>query len=73
MLGRAHESAEDLREQLDLLDDQVMRYGRAIETAAPARAAGYVVPATRVEGAEIARQAAKLADRAVRSVPSRCA
>jgi hypothetical protein len=71
MLGRNQESAEDLRMQLDLLDDQVMRYGKAIETAAAARAAGYVVPATHVEGAEIARQAARLSDRAVRSSDSR--
>jgi hypothetical protein len=71
MLGRAQEPAEELREQLDLLDDQVMRYGRAIETAAAARAAGYVVPATQVEGAEIARKAARLADRAVQSADSR--
>ena len=71
MLGRHQESAEDLRMQLDLLDDQVMRYGKAIETAASARAAGYVVPATQVEGADIARRAARLADRAVRSSDSR--
>jgi hypothetical protein len=67
MLGRAQESAEDLRERLDLLDDQVMRYGRAIEMAATARAAGYVVPATRAEGADIVRQAGRLADLAVRN------
>jgi hypothetical protein len=71
MLGRTQESAEDIREQLDLLDDQVMRYGGAIETAAAARAAGYVVPATQAEGAGIARHAARLADRAVRSSDSR--
>jgi len=71
MLGRAQESADGLREQLDLLEDQVMRYGRAIEMAATARAAGYVVPATQVEGADIARQAGRLADRAVRSGDSR--
>jgi hypothetical protein len=68
MLGRGQESTEDLREQLDLFDDQVIRYGRAIETAAAARAAGYVVPATHGEGA---RQAARLADRAVQSADSR--
>ncbi len=71
MPRRTQDSAEDLREQLDLLDDQVMRYGRAIEMAATARAAGYVVPATRVEGADIVRGAGRLADRAVRSGDSR--
>jgi hypothetical protein len=71
MLGRSPETAQDLRAQLDLLDDQVMRYGRAIETATAACAAGYVVPATLVEGAEIARRAARLADRAARSSDGR--
>jgi hypothetical protein len=71
MLGRTREPAEDLCEQLDLLDDQVMRYGRAIEMAAAARAAGYAVPATQAEGAGIARQAARLADRAARGSDSR--
>jgi hypothetical protein len=61
MLSRA-----DIRTDLDRLDDVVIRYGRAIETTAAARAAGCTVPSTRIEGADIARRAGLLADRAAR-------
>jgi hypothetical protein len=63
--------AETLREQIDRLDDEVMGYGRAIETTAAATAAGCVVPSTRREGKEIARRAGKLADQAVTGAESR--
>jgi hypothetical protein len=61
----------DLRHELDELDDAVMRYGRAIETTAAARAAGCAVPSTLTEGGDIAHRAARLADRAVTATESR--
>ncbi len=61
----------DIHRDLDALDDAVMRYGRAIEVTAAARAAGCAVPSTRVEGGEITRHAAQLADRAVTGAGSR--
>jgi len=67
---QADPSAE-LREELDGLDDAVMRYGRAIEMTTAARAAGYAVPSTRTEGAEIAHRAGRVADRAVTAAESR--
>lgn len=60
-----------LRDELDLLDDAVMRYGRAVEVTTAARAAGCAVPPTRAEGAVIARRAGRLADRAVTAAESR--
>jgi len=51
---------------LDRLDDEVAGYGRAIETAVAARAAGYAVPSSREEGADLVRRAGALADQAVR-------
>lgn len=59
-------SRRAIRDDLDRLDEIVMRYGRAIETTAAGRAAGCTVPSTRTEGADIARRAGLLADRAVR-------
>jgi hypothetical protein len=56
---------EPVRAALDRLDDEVSGYGRAIETAAAARAAGCTVPSSRAEGAEVARRAGAMADRAV--------
>jgi hypothetical protein len=56
---------ERVRAALDRLDDEVAGYGRAIETAAAARAAGCSVPSSRTEGADLARRAGSLADRAV--------
>jgi hypothetical protein len=50
---------------LDRLDDEVAGYGRAIETAVAARAAGCAVPSSREEGADLARRAGALADQAV--------
>jgi hypothetical protein len=67
MLGRP----DTLHEELDRLDDEVMRYGRAIETTVAARAAGCAVPSIRREGAGIARRAGRLADRAVTSAEGR--
>ncbi len=58
------QEADELRAGLDRLDDQVMRYGRAVETATLARAAGYFVPSMHDDGAGIARAAGRLADRA---------
>jgi hypothetical protein len=50
---------------LDRLDDDVAGYGRAVETALAARAAGCTVPSSRADGADLARRAGALADRAV--------
>jgi hypothetical protein len=50
---------------LDRLDDEVAGYGRAIETAVAARAAGCAVPSSREEGAHLTRRAGALADGAV--------
>jgi hypothetical protein len=61
----------DIRAELDRLDEAVMRYGRAVETTAAARAAGCAVPSTRAEGAEIVRRAGLLAGRAVTAAESR--
>jgi hypothetical protein len=65
------DAAQMLRADLDRLDDEVSRYGRAIETAVAARAAGCFVPSMLVEGGDIARGAGQLADRAVRQGESR--
>ncbi len=54
-----------IRQALDALDDEVAGYGRAIEIAVAARAAGCTVPSSRAEGADLARRAGALADRAV--------
>jgi hypothetical protein len=54
-----------IRAALDRLDDEVAGYGRAVETALAARAAGCTVPSSRDEGAGLARRAGALADRAV--------
>jgi hypothetical protein len=72
MRMRTHpEEADPLGDRLDRLDDEVMRYGRAVETAVAARAAGYFVPSTQDEGADIARAAGRLADRAAKGRQSR--
>jgi hypothetical protein len=72
MLSRSQpDDRAALRDDLDQLDDVVMRYGRAIEMTAAARAAGCAVPSMRTEGADIARRAARLADRAVAAAESR--
>jgi hypothetical protein len=71
MLTRTHAPAESLRDEIDQLDDQVMRYGRAVETALAARAAGCFVPSVRLEGADIARRAGRITDRAVTGGESR--
>ncbi|HEY2788882.1 MAG TPA: hypothetical protein VGI72_05460 [Gaiellales bacterium] len=63
--------AETLGERLDLLDDEVMHYGRAIETAIAARAAGCYVPSLHDAGADIARGAGRLADGAAKGPESR--
>ena len=65
MRTRTPPEAETLRTALDRIDDEVAGYGRAIETAVAARAAGCTVPSSRAEGAELARRAGRLADRAV--------
>jgi hypothetical protein len=65
------EEAGTLGEQLDRLDDAVMRYDRAIETTLAARAAGCFVPSMHAEGAEIARGAGRVADRAAKGPESR--
>jgi hypothetical protein len=57
--------AGSLRTALDRIDDEVAGYGRAIETAVAAQAAGCTVPSSRREGAELARRAGSLADQAV--------
>jgi hypothetical protein len=63
MLGRTKDiGTEALRERIDRLEDQVMRYGRAVETALEARAAGCVVPSTEAAGAQVARRASRLAN-----------
>ena len=54
-----------IRAALDRLDDEVAGYGRVLETAVAARAAGCTVPSSRAEGADLARRAGALADRAV--------
>jgi hypothetical protein len=72
MSRRTHaEGAETLGADLDRLDDEVTRYGRALEMAVAARSAGCFVPSMLVEGGEIARGAGRLADRAVRQGESR--
>lgn len=72
MPRRTHaEEAETVKGELDRLDDEVTGYGRAIETAVAARAAGCFVPSMLVEGGDIARGAGRLADRAVRCGESR--
>ena len=56
MISRPQADAPaELRDQLDRLDDAVMRYGRALEMTTAARAAGCAVPSTRTEGGGIAR------------------
>lgn len=64
MHTRTPPEAESLPAALDRIDDEVAGYGRAIETAVAARAAGCTVPSSRAEGAGIARRAGGLADRA---------
>jgi hypothetical protein len=54
-----------IRAALDRLDDEIAGYGRAIETAVAARAAGCTVPSSREQGADLARRAGALADQAV--------
>src|SRR5204863_9651588 len=54
-----------LRAGPDRRDDAVAGYGRAVGTAAAARAAGCTVPSSRAEGGDLARRAGALADRAV--------
>lgn len=72
MLGRSQPDARaELRDELDQLDDAVMRYGRAIEMTAAARAAGCAVPSTRTEGADIAHRAGRIAGLAVTVAESR--
>jgi hypothetical protein len=72
MSRRTHaQGAEALGADLDRLDDEVTRYGRALEMAVAARAAGCFVPSMLVEGGDIARGAGRLADRAVRQGESR--
>jgi hypothetical protein len=57
--------ATPIRAALDRLDDEVAGYGRAVETAVAARAAGCAVPSSLAEGADLARRAGALADQAV--------
>ena len=71
MLTQTHANAESLRDEIDQLDDQVMRYGRAVETALAARAAGCIVPSVTLEGADIASRAGRITDRAVTGAESR--
>lgn len=54
-----------IRAAIDRLDDEVAGYGRAVETAISARAAGCTVPSSREAGADLARRAGALAGRAV--------
>jgi hypothetical protein len=69
MRRRTHvDTAETLRDQLD---NEVMRYGRAVEMTVAARAADCFVPSMRAEGADIVRRAGRLADRAVTAAESR--
>jgi hypothetical protein len=65
MHTRTTTDAAPIAAALDRLDDDVAGYGRAIETAIAARAAGCAVPSSREEGADLARRAGALADRAV--------
>jgi len=65
MHARTSTDSEPVRTALDRLDDEVAGYGRAIEMAAAARAAGCTVPSSRAEGADLARRSGALADRAV--------
>ncbi len=65
------QGAETLGERLDRLDDEVMHYGRAIETAIAARAAGCFVPSLQDAGADIARGAGRVADQAAKGPDSR--
>jgi hypothetical protein len=65
MHTRTQEDSEPIVTALDRLDDEVAGYGRAIETAVAARAAGCTVPSSRAEGAELGRRAGALADQAV--------
>jgi hypothetical protein len=65
MRARTPPAAEPIPAALDRLDDDVAGYGRAIETAVAARAAGCTVPSSRAEGADLARRAGALADLAV--------
>ena len=65
MRTRTTTEAEPIGEALDRLGDEVAGYGRAIETAVAARAAGCTVPSSRAEGADLARRAGAVADRAV--------
>ena len=62
---------EPLAEALDRVDAEVKHYGRAIETAIAARAAGCFVPSLQDAGADIARDAGRLADRAANGPESR--
>jgi hypothetical protein len=65
MHTRTPPAAEPIRAALDRLDDDVAGYGRAIETAVAARAAGCTVPSSRAEGAVLAGRAGALAHLAV--------
>lgn len=65
MHTRTQTDARPIRAVLDRLDDEVAGYGRAVETAVAARAAGCTVPSSRAEGAALARRAGALADQAV--------
>jgi hypothetical protein len=70
-MRRGSHETEDLAEALDRVDAEVMHYGRAIETAIAARAAGCFVPSLQDAGAGIARDAGHLADRAAKGPESR--
>jgi hypothetical protein len=63
MLRRPPTTA-DLAAELDDLDNGLMGYGRALETALVARAAGCTLPATHLDGRLLARRARRLADNA---------